>query len=73
MRRVATESASVSLSGDTPGLTSHLRAQFSRDLEQSFPNTTGVRTSIYSWMADLGQSSTLPRETREHRLHLRRL
>jgi hypothetical protein len=68
---VATESASVSLSGSiTPGLTSHLRAQFSRDLEQSFPNTTGVRTSIYSWMADLGQSSTLPRETREHRLHL---
>ena len=68
---VATESASLSLSGSmTPRLTSHLRAQFSRDLEQSFPNSTGVRTSIYSWMADLGQSSTLPRQTREHRLHL---
>jgi hypothetical protein len=68
---VATESASLSLlSGITPRLTSHLRVQFSRDLEQSFPNTTGVRTSIYSWMEDLGQSSTLPRQTREHRLHL---
>ncbi len=68
---VATESASLSLSGSiAPRLTSHLRAQFSRDLEQSFPNTTGTRTSIYSWMEDLGQSSTLPRQTREHRLHL---
>jgi len=68
---VVTESASLSLSGSiTPRLTSHLRVQFSRDLEQSFPNTTGTRTSIYSWMDDLGQSSTLPRQTREHRLHL---
>jgi hypothetical protein len=48
---VATESASLSLlSGISPRLTSHLRVQFSRDLEQSFPNTTGVRTNIYSWM-----------------------
>jgi hypothetical protein len=68
---VATESASLSLvSGISPRLTSHLRAQFSRDLEQSFPNTTGTRTSIYSWMADFGQSSILPRQTREHRLHM---
>ncbi|MGD0793745.1 MAG: TonB-dependent receptor [Terriglobales bacterium] len=68
---VATESASLSLlSGITPRLTSHLRAQFSRDLQQSFPNTTGVRTSIYNWLQDFGQSSILPRQTREHRLHL---
>ena len=68
---VKTESASLSLlSGITPRLTSHLRAQFSRDLQQSFPNTTGVRTSIYNWLQDLGQSSILPRQTREHRLHL---
>ncbi len=68
---VATESASLSLvSGVTPRLTSHLRLQFSRDLEQSWPNTTGTRTSIYSWMDEFGQSSTLPRQTREHRLHL---
>ena len=68
---VATESASLSLLGGImPRLTSHLRVQFSRDLEQSFPNATGTRTSIYSWMDDLGQSSSLPRQTREHRLHI---
>jgi len=68
---VKTESGSLSLvSGITPRLTSHLRVQFSRDLEQSFANTTGVQTSIYSWMQDLGQSSILPRQTREHRLHV---
>ena len=68
---VATESASIALlSSVSPRLTSHLRLQFSRDLEQQFPNTTGPQTSIYSWMEDFGQSSTLPRETREHRLHL---
>ncbi len=77
---VATESGSLSLLGSiTPRLTSHLRAQFSRDLERSFPNTigpntacpdTGVRAKIYSWMEDFGQSSTLPRQTREPRLHL---
>ncbi len=68
---VATETSSFSLSsGITPRLTSHLRAQFSRDLEQLFPNTTGTQGDIYGWMEDLGQSSTLPRQTREHRLHL---
>ncbi len=68
---VRTESGSLSLLGRiTPRLTSHLRAQFSRDLEQSFPNVTGTRTSIYDWMDDIGQSSTLPRQTREHRLHV---
>ena len=48
---VATESASLSLlSGITPRLTSHLRVQFSRDLEQSFPNTTACgRASTAGW------------------------
>src|SRR5271157_4646274 len=68
---VKTESGSLNLLSEiAPRLTSHLRAQFSRDLEQSFPNQTGVRTSIYSWLDDFGQSSILPRQTREHRLHL---
>jgi len=68
---VRTESGSLGLVGEiTPRLTSHLRAQFSRDLEQSFPNQTGTRTSIYDWLQDFGQSSILPRQTREHRLHL---
>lgn len=65
---VQTESASIALiSGLGPRLTSHLRVQFSQDREQSFPNLTGTRTSIYSWMEDFGQSSILPRQTREHR------
>ncbi len=68
---VKTESASLSLlSGLTPKLTSHLRAQFSRDLQQSFANSTDVRTRIYNVIQAFGQSSILPRQTREHRLHL---
>ncbi len=68
---VTTESASLALlSGISPRLTSHLRVQFSLDLEQSFPNTTGPQSGIYDWMEDFGQSSTLPRETREHRLQI---
>src|SRR5579862_3872255 len=68
---VNTESASLSLTRAlSPKLTSHLRFQFSRDLERSFPNSTGVRARIYSWIDSLGQSSILPRQTREHRLAL---
>ncbi len=68
---VKTENASLSLlSGITPRLTSHLRVQFSLDLEQSFPNTTGVQTNIYDWLQDMGQASILPRQTREHRLQV---
>lgn len=68
--KVATESASLGLvSNITPRLTNHLRLQFSRDLQQSFPNSTDVRTNIYSLLNGIGQSSILPRETREHRLH----
>src|SRR5208283_1502429 len=66
---VKTENASLSLlSSITPRATSHLRVQFSLDLEQSFPNTTGVQTNIYDWLQDMGQASILPRQTREHRL-----
>jgi hypothetical protein len=69
--KVKTESASLGLlSGITPKLTSHLRAQFSRDLQQSFPNSTDVKTKIYGIIEGFGQSSILPRQTREHRLNL---
>jgi hypothetical protein len=68
---VKTESASLSLlSGLTPKLSSHLRAQFSRDLQQSYANSTDIRTRIYNVIDAFGQSSILPRQTREHRLHL---
>ena len=68
---VRTESASVSLtSGLTSRLISHLRAQFSRDLQESASNSSDVRTRITTILDGMGRSSILPRETREHRLHL---
>ncbi|HEY1270870.1 MAG TPA: TonB-dependent receptor, partial [Terriglobales bacterium] len=68
---VATESASASLTSSLSWrLTSHLRAQFSRDLQQSSSNSTDVRTRIYGITDGFGRSSILPRQTREHRLHL---
>src|SRR5208337_5395709 len=69
--QVATESASVSLTSALSWrMVSHLRAQFSRDLEQSFTNTTEPLSRINSIIDGFGQSSILPRATREHRLHL---
>jgi len=68
---VATESASVSLtSALSARVVSHLRAQFSRDLQESTANSNDPRTRIYSILDGIGRSSILPRETREHRLHL---
>jgi hypothetical protein len=68
---VATESASVSLtSGLSTRLISHLRGQFSRDLQESSSNSSDVRTRITDVLDGFGRSSILPRETREHRAHL---
>ncbi|MGA1999615.1 MAG: TonB-dependent receptor [Terriglobales bacterium] len=67
---VRTETASATLaSGLTHNLTSHLRLQFSRDLQQSYPNSAFPLTRIYSAVDGFGRSSILPRSTREHRLH----
>jgi hypothetical protein len=69
--RVSTESAVVSLtSALSPRLTSHLRLQFSRDLETSDANSSDALTKIYDVINGFGRSSILPRTTREHRLHL---
>ncbi len=68
---VRTESAVVALtSALTFNLSSHLRVQFSRDLQESFANSTAVRTRIADVIEGFGRSSMLPRNTREHRLHL---
>ena len=68
---VATESASLSLtSGISPRMVSHLRAQFSHDLQQSSSNSADVRTRITDVLDGFGRSSILPRRTGEHRLHL---
>jgi hypothetical protein len=69
--QVATETGSVSLTSTFSWrLISHLRAQFSRDLQQSSTNTTDPLTKVSSTIDGFGRSNILPRQTREHRLHL---
>ncbi|HXZ79802.1 MAG TPA: TonB-dependent receptor, partial [Terriglobales bacterium] len=68
---VRTESAVVSLtSGLTRRATSHLRMQFSRDLQSSEANSSYPLTQIYSIIQGFGRSNILPRETREHKWHI---
>lgn len=68
---VTTESGSIALtSGFSPRLVSHLRAQFSRDLQSSTANSPDPRTHITNVLDGIGRSTILPRDTREHRLHL---
>ncbi len=68
---VSTETASLSLtSAFSPRWISHLRAQFSRDLQQSYSNTSDVLVKIPTILDGMGRSNLLPRQTREHRLHL---
>ena len=68
---VSTETGSLSLtSGLSPRWISHLRAQFSRDLQQSYSNTSDVLVKIPNILDGIGRSNLLPRQTREHRLHL---
>ena len=68
---VRTESASLSLtSAISDHLTSHLRAQFSRDLQLSQSNSSDALTRIYNVTDGFGRSTILPRQTREHKLHI---
>jgi hypothetical protein len=69
--QVATETGSLALTSSFSWkVVSHLRAQFSRDLETSNSNSSQPLTTIQSVIDGFGRSSILPRETREHRLHL---
>jgi hypothetical protein len=66
--QVTTDSAVVTLtSALRPRATSHLRLQYSRDIEDSQANST---TKIYNITDGFGRSSILPRSTREQRLQL---
>ena len=68
---VSTDTGSVSLtSGLSPRLISHLRAQFSRDLRQSYTNTTDTLVKVTDIIDGIGRSDLLPRATREHRAQL---
>src|SRR5579864_6388712 len=67
---VSTETATAALtSGLTSRLISHFRAQFSRDLQQSYTNSTATLIKIPTVMDAIGRSDILPRATREHRFH----
>lgn len=69
--QVSTETGSLSLtSGLSPRWISHLRAQFSRDTQRSYSNTNDVLIKIPNILDGVGRSNLLPRQTREHRLHL---
>jgi hypothetical protein len=69
--QVSTETATLSLTSSfTPRLISHFRTQFSRDLQQSYSNTSDVLVKIPTILDGVGRSNLLPRQTREHRLHL---
>jgi hypothetical protein len=68
---VATESLAASLTSSwTNNFATHLRAQFSRDLQQSSANSEEPKLKIYHLLDGAGRSSMLPRETREHKLHI---
>jgi outer membrane receptor protein involved in Fe transport len=68
---VSTETANLSLTSSlSPNWISHLRLQFSRDLQQSYSNTSDVLVKIPNILDGVGRSDLLPRQTREHRLHL---
>ncbi len=69
--QVATETGAISLTSTFSWrLISHLRAQLSRDLQQSSTNTTDALTKVSSIIDGFGRSNILPRQTREHRLQL---
>jgi hypothetical protein len=68
--QVLTETANLALtSGLSLRLVNHLRAQFSRDVQQSYSNTANVLAKIPGILDAMGRSNILPRQTREHRMH----
>ena len=68
---VATETVAASLTSALSfRLISHLRVQYSRDLQWSESNSNSPLTRIPGIMDGFGRSTILPRETREHREHV---
>jgi hypothetical protein len=68
---VATESLAASWTSIWSNRWStNLRAQFSRDLQQSFANSDTPKIKIYGLVDGMGRSNILPRQTREHKLHV---
>ena len=71
VEHVETETATVSLTSAFSLKTmSHLRAQFSRDLQWSQSNSGQPLTRLPGILDGFGRSTILPRETRERRAHI---
>ncbi|HSB75083.1 MAG TPA: TonB-dependent receptor, partial [Terriglobales bacterium] len=69
--RVSTETGTLSLTSSlSQQLISHLRLQFSRDLQQSTSNSAAALTQIYGILDGFGRSTILPRRTREHKFQV---
>jgi Carboxypeptidase regulatory-like domain/TonB dependent receptor len=67
---VDTETASLALTSSLSSrVVSHLRAQFSRDLQWSDSNSDAPLSDLPGILNGFGRSSLLPRETRQHRAH----
>jgi len=68
---VQTESVAASLmSSWTNRFAGNLRLQFSHDTQDSLANSDQPWTKIYGIMDGFGNPSTLPRNTRENKLHI---
>lgn len=68
--RVATETVNVGLTSSVSACwISHLRVQFSHDLQQSYSNTSDVLVKIPDILDGMGRSDLLPRQTNEQRVH----
>jgi TonB dependent receptor len=71
VEHVNTETGAVSLTTEvSDNVVSHLRAEYSRDLEWSNNNSNSPLTKITSILSGMGRSSILPRETRQNRFNV---
>jgi hypothetical protein len=68
---VSTESGALALTSNLSfSVVSRFHAQFSRHQQSSTGNSTDPLTKIPNIIEGFGRASILPRQTREHRLHL---
>ncbi len=68
---VSTESGALALTSNLSfRVVNRVHAQFSRDLQTSIANSADPLTKIPDLIEGFGRASILPRQTREHRLHL---
>ena len=68
---VSTETGALTLTSSlTTRFISSLRAQYSRDLQKSYSNTSDVLVKIPTILDGMGRSNLLPRQTDENRVHL---